>query len=100
MKELARPGRWVSVTLGEEGAICGNGLAPPVTMASRLAGDLVDVTGAGDAFAATMIQGRLCGLNFQDAVEEASLRAAFTCQVVGALGVFPLDGGRTLPAAE
>jgi sugar/nucleoside kinase (ribokinase family) len=51
---------------------------------------VVDSTGAGDSFVATMIRCRLMGMTLADALEEASIYAVSTCNEIGALGAFPL----------
>jgi len=70
------------VTRGAEGSLAFNGrtwwrvAAEPV--------DVVDTTGAGDAFAAGFLDARLSGADVDQAMAAAALHAARTCALLGA----------------
>lgn len=79
-------------TRGADGAIIFCKDEEPVTIPAYCAGELVDTVGAGDAFLAGYIRGRLSGKNRYDSAKLASRTAGVVCTVAGAW--------KKLPAAE
>src|SRR5262245_13587804 len=76
------PRATIAFTLGEAGsAVLGDGQVwrprkrPPVTV--------VDLLGAGDAYAAGFLWGRLCGRSLQDATDAGAAMAALKCTIWG-----------------
>ncbi len=100
IQKLALPGRWVSVTLGAQGAYCSDGSSPTMVLPPVLESGFVDATGAGDAFAATMIQCRWAGMSLEESASRACDVAAQACQGLGALSGFELPSGRALPGVK
>ena len=78
---------WVVVTRGDQGAVaCATGAAPFPVPPANLA-RLVDSTGAGDAFAAALLDGWLDRLPLPVAVARAARAGALACGALGARGV-------------
>jgi len=90
LRVLERPDHWVWATLGEKGAFGFSGNSTVVHQPTHVKNGVVDSTGAGDSFVATMIRCRLMGMSMVEALEKASLYAVSTCHGIGALGAFPL----------
>lgn len=91
--------RWLIITNGEQGAkaLCGEQQlsvpALPVTV--------VDTTGAGDTFAAGLIDALLADSSMQDALTQATLWAAYTLSVSSSIPSEQLkDYLQTPPAAD
>lgn len=83
-ERLAGIVRWVAVTLGAQGAIaCERGGRPFHVPAVPVLGGVVDSTGAGDAFAAELLRGRLAGVSIEAAVRSASGAGARSCGWAG-----------------
>ncbi|WP_298833966.1 sugar kinase [uncultured Piscinibacter sp.] len=93
---LARGARAVTIKLGAEGAYWrtaeGSGRVPGVRVET-----VVDTVGAGDAFAAGVISGRLQGLDWPTAVARGNWVGAQVIQVVGDMDGLPRRAD--LPAA-
>ena len=70
-------------TRGSEGSIIYSGKEAVFTSACKM-GKLVDTVGAGDAFLAGYISGRLKNLSIREAAELASRTAGLVCTVSGA----------------
>jgi ribokinase len=83
-RALASAGREVVVKLGAGGALWTDGRK--VVRAGALAAEVVDTTGAGDAFAAGLLGARLAGADPAAALEAACRTAA---RVVGQVGARP-----------
>jgi sugar/nucleoside kinase (ribokinase family) len=83
----------IALTMGPEGCYAsGDGFEGHVP-APRV--DAVDGTGAGDAFAAALIYGKLAGWSFEEAVTLANAAGALATTAVGAFeGVLSLDETR------
>ncbi len=71
----------VALTLGDNGAVIAN--AGSVIRIDPVAADLVDATGAGDAFAAGLIAKLLAGEEFEAAASYASKKGAIAVTKVG-----------------
>ena len=86
----------VALTLGAEGALLLPGpRAPGERAAIRVPAfsvDVVDATGAGDAFTGALVAGLACGLASEAAVARANAAGALTCTRLGA--------GVAIPDAE
>lgn len=71
----------VALTLGERGVVIAQGES--VQRLDAFAADLVDATGAGDAFAAGLVAKLLAGLSFEDAAKHGVRRGAVAVTLVG-----------------
>ena len=71
----------VALTLGERGAVIAKG--QDIQRIDALAADLVDATGAGDAFAAGLVAKLLAGASYEDAAKHAVKRGAVAVTLVG-----------------
>ncbi|MBE6356106.1 MAG: carbohydrate kinase [Lentisphaerae bacterium] len=79
-------------TCGAKGAVIYSRNEPKFTVPAHSIGKVVDTVGAGDAFLAGYIRGRIAGKKRYDSAELASRTAGVVCTVAGAW--------KKLPAAE
>mgnify|MGYP001165975165 CR=1 FL=1 len=86
-KFLRLGAKWVILTLGKAGAIVSNG-SETMKIASA-ATDVVDTTGAGDAFWAGFYAGIVKGFSFKDAVMLGMKVSAFKLKHLGPVASFP-----------
>src|ERR1700733_7549344 len=70
------------VTRGDQGSLAFDGKTPWRTTA--VPGEVVDTTGAGDAFAAAFLDARLAGAEVDQAMRMAAAHAAEACAHFGA----------------
>ncbi len=82
-KELQNMVEEAVVTLGEKGCITGSGGKTFYVEAERIR-EVIDTTGAGDAFTATYISKRVEGKDMIDSAKEACRTAAIVVQRMGA----------------
>jgi len=88
-RALARPGQWIVMTGGGEGAWgLAAGMAAPVHQPARRV-TAVDTTGAGDCFHAALIAARLDGADLPQALAFAGAAAALKVQHRGPRGGLP-----------
>ncbi len=90
LPKLARLGpRVVGVTLGAEGAIAYDAAARETLVSSGFAVDVVDTTGAGDAFHGALAFALLRGARLDIACAFANAVAALACTALGAQAGLP-----------
>ena len=80
-----RGSEFVCVTDGENGALCRTREGEYFTPALPI-GEVLDGTGAGDAFAGTFLAGRLMGLDHERCLKRAAAAGAYACTVMGGQG--------------
>ncbi len=78
---LARRYPMVALTLGERGVVIAQGDA--IQRIDAVSADLIDATGAGDAFAAGLVAKLLQGASFEDAAKHGVRRGAVAVTLVG-----------------
>ncbi len=78
---LARGARWAAVTLGERGAVAGDGRRWAEQPAFRV--PVVDTTGAGDVYHGAVAVGLLDGAAPDDILRFAAAAAALKCRALG-----------------
>ncbi|HSG89996.1 MAG TPA: PfkB family carbohydrate kinase [Pseudomonadales bacterium] len=87
------PRAWIALTLGAEGAILAAGDAHPEGAArfacAALAVDVVDTTGAGDAFTGHLLAALSAGLAPREALARAAVAGALACTLAGAAPSIP-----------
>lgn len=84
-----RSGQWVVRKLGAAGCEIEGGDGQLVARVPAFAIHAVDTTGAGDAFDAGLIAGRVRGLDWRESALLANACGAAACTVLGAGGAFP-----------
>lgn len=97
--ELAERARTAVVTLGAEGALVIATDASVTHVPAPVASEVVDTTGAGDAFVGVLAAGLASGLGLEDAVVRSVAAATASVGVLGAGESYPrfdlgLDRGR------
>ena len=96
-RELAAGGAAVAVKLGAQGALAVSGPdAPVVGVAAPRAPAFVDAVGAGDAFDAGFVRGRLDGLPLADALALACAAGTLSVRDRGERGQATLEEAMTL----
>lgn len=78
---LAERYKMVALTLGERGVVIAQG--DSIHRIDAFAADLVDATGAGDAFAAGLVAKLMQGASFEDAARHGVRRGAVAVTLVG-----------------
>lgn len=95
-RKLKKPkGSWVSVTLGDKGAVGSDGVKSFRQPAFKAR--IVDTTGCGDAFHAALIAARLAKWELPQALRLACAVGAVAAENMGAL---PMEGARAAVAAR
>jgi fructokinase len=89
------PVRVVLLTKGPRGAVIYEQDREAVAVPASPAGKIVDTVGAGDAFSAGFLAGRLRGLSYDEAARLGSDLAACVCETAGAW----LPAGETVAAS-
>ncbi len=87
--------RYVISTRGEKGALIAEADGKTTIIPTEKAAGEIDVTGAGDCFAATLAAGLVAGLDIKSAVRLANLAAGVTVKKLNTTGIATPDEIRT-----
>jgi adenosine kinase len=81
-KELLRLTKTIITTLGEKGSLINTG-GPDIQISSAKAGDVVDPTGAGDAFRAGLLKGIAMGKDLETGARMGAVAAVYAIEKYG-----------------